>query len=133
MMNDGAGGSYGDGSSYQGTARVGACTRPTKLGGSPWRLSKGEAGVSAASGVAWLCWTMQATPGRVLLPREPCLGPSSLAIYACLDARIGIQQAYWEKPCCLNPGIFLLLWLLREETAHCDLYQIRRPSSSCVS
>lgn len=61
MMNDGAGGSYGDGSSYQGTARVGACTRPTKLGGSPWRLSKGEAGVSAASGIVCLCWTMQAT------------------------------------------------------------------------
>ena len=98
-------------------------------GESPWRLSKGE----AASGVAWLCWTMQATPGRVLLPREPCLGPSSLAIYACLDARIGRQQAYWEKPCSLSPGIFLLLWLLREETAHCNLYQIRRPSSSCVS
>ena len=47
-------------------------------------------------------------PGRVL-PREPCLGLSSLAIYACLDARIGIQQAYWE-----SSDIILLLWLLRE-------------------
>lgn len=103
------------GSSYQGAARVRACTRPTKLGGSAWRLSKGEADVSAASGVAWICWTMQATPGPVLLP---CLGPSSLAIYACLDARIGTQQAYWERPCSLRSGIFLLLWLLREETTH---------------
>jgi len=115
------------GSSYQGAARVGACTRPKKLGGSAWRLSNGEAGVSTASGIVCLCWTMQATSGRVL-PREPCLGPSSLAIYACLDARIGIQQAYWE-----SSGIFLLLWLLRVETVHCDFYQIRRPSSSCVS